>query len=473
MQSPDMITFHCPSCSMKLQVPAQMAGVTGPCPECAANITAPLAAASPAAPSPAPSPAPPQPATPARTPAALAPNPPTGNRPTTRSSPAPSPAPQHTKPTALARTQARPQARPAKPRARWIRAIFPIAFLAVAAVLVLAVLQTIGIFNIWDYSNQRDDVITPSLTANNTPQTNTSPNGTPNGGNAGVPAPDEDDVPAPVTDREPPVPVIKDNTTTEGEFPDLHLPPPPSHPAEPTSSRTPPPTPAPPRNESPPKAGFLANQILNKFLAAKTLDERMPFMSESTRTPEELAASCLAGQLKPVKSILMVEMVPRAEDNMTQYLYYVSFQDEAEDRQRQRIVMQVSERPGIHPPRVHADAFLEHYEKKFTHYAAHPVGDVTTFHCIAEARTAGLAKNLPDESKGSVVRLEIKSHPDRPAIFNAYLNKNSPLMDQIGPRKPFPYTEARFCVLSFRWNTDDKKHPYIELNDIVCQGWER
>ncbi len=378
-----------------------------------------------------------------------------------------------------------PHSQASKPRARWIRAIFPIAFLGVAAVLVLAVLQMIGIFNIWDYQNQRDELITPPANVKGDGLTGASSIGSPDRGNTvtdpanpgngatpGNPTPDKDNTPPHTPDGEPPLPVIKDNSATEGEFPDLHLPPPPTHPVEPTSRHTPSP-PAPRRNESPPKAGFLANQVLNKFLAAKTLDERMPFMSVSTRTPRELSTSCLAGQLKPVKSILMVEMVPRAEDDMTQYLYYVSFQDEDEDRQRQRIVMQVSERPGTHPPRVHTDAFIEHYEKKFTHYAAHPNKDVTTFHCIAEARTAGLAKNLPEGSKGSVVRLEIKSHPDRSAIFNAYLNKNSPLMDQIGARKPFPYTEARFCVLSFRWNTDDKKHPYIELNDIVCQGWER
>ena len=38
----DKITFTCPSCGTKLKVPASMAGVTGPCPQCRAVITAPL-----------------------------------------------------------------------------------------------------------------------------------------------------------------------------------------------------------------------------------------------------------------------------------------------------------------------------------------------------------------------------------------------------------------------------------------------
>jgi|GEM_PF-6853545 len=37
----NVIVFHCSSCDCKLQVPRQMAGVTGPCPDCGASITAP------------------------------------------------------------------------------------------------------------------------------------------------------------------------------------------------------------------------------------------------------------------------------------------------------------------------------------------------------------------------------------------------------------------------------------------------
>ena len=52
MSELDTIYFLCSSCSCKLQVPAAMAGVSGPCPNCNSSITAPLpvAAALPATP---------------------------------------------------------------------------------------------------------------------------------------------------------------------------------------------------------------------------------------------------------------------------------------------------------------------------------------------------------------------------------------------------------------------------------------
>jgi hypothetical protein len=48
--SPDVIQFTCHSCGMALTVPIQLAGITGPCPQCQASITspsAPVAVASP------------------------------------------------------------------------------------------------------------------------------------------------------------------------------------------------------------------------------------------------------------------------------------------------------------------------------------------------------------------------------------------------------------------------------------------
>ncbi len=39
--NPDKIRFNCPSCGIQLDVPASLAGVTGPCPNCQNSITAP------------------------------------------------------------------------------------------------------------------------------------------------------------------------------------------------------------------------------------------------------------------------------------------------------------------------------------------------------------------------------------------------------------------------------------------------
>ncbi len=499
MQANDMITFHCPSCRTQLQVPAQMAGVTGPCPECSASITAPHPVSSAATPLPTdPIPLPPSQPEPQQPqqpqPQAGIPQPPPPVPAQSPASPAAArptqPVAQEPQQTAVPRHQ-----QPQRPRARWMRVVFPLAFVIVSIALVLAVLQAFGMIDLLGH-NQKSQGLTDEKTQ---PATQANPD-TPdqdNGGKSPVPGePQKREDPEaatpptqPDTPKKTAVPVIK-QTHEDGEFPDFQLPPvssavstSPSEGSSPSDTTARPPA-APdaggtkaatdkPSSASPLKAGFLANKNLNAFLQAKTLDERLPFMSNSRHPREELMSSCLAGPLREVKSVRMVEMVSSVKDNMVQYLYFVSFEDPESDHQRQRIVMQVVERPGVHPPRVHGDAFIEHYEKKFTKFAKHPNKELITFHCIAEARTADLAKGIPKELKPNVVRLIIRSHPYGAAMFDAYLSKKSPLMEHIGPRKEFPYTETRFCILSFRWNTSYPGYPYIELTDIACQGWER
>jgi hypothetical protein len=175
MQTPEMITFHCPNCSMKLQVPSQMAGVTGPCPQCSASISAPQPSIQPIATAPLPpqqvqqaiqqpvqqqaqqqqplAQNPQHPLQQNRTPQA-------GENPAARAERPNAERPLQESPVARERARQRdgqPQQKPQpqsqskqKPRARWMRVIFPLAFLIVAVALVLAVLQAVGVFNVWD-----------------------------------------------------------------------------------------------------------------------------------------------------------------------------------------------------------------------------------------------------------------------------------------------------------------------------------
>ncbi|MBK1831139.1 hypothetical protein JIN77_10405 [Verrucomicrobiaceae bacterium R5-34] len=395
-------------------------------------------------------------------------------------------------------------------RGRWMRVVFPLVFLLLAVLLILAVLNAAGVLNLWNLDELKSKVSgTPSMGNQppaaapasvqpkvdpdpaSPPAETKEPAGTPN---TPAPTPEEPSIEAPA-DVAPakPTPVEHPKTmqsppgqnrseSSEGEFPDL-MPPSPasSTPAPPDAVTETSAEPAPTTDlKSPPQAGslvkdqrFLANEVLDQFLNASTLEERLKVMTQSRYTPEQLANSALAGKLKPIKSNYFADMIPRLEDEMRQYRYYVTFEDEEELRSRQRLVLQVVERPGIHPPRVNGDAFLEHYEKRLKSFGLNPTKKTTTFHCVAEARTADLAKNLPEDLKDGMIRFVIKDHPRSQAAFDAFLSKNSPMMDRIGPRADFPYVEARYCIMSFRWNTSRPDQPFIELIDIAAMGWEK
>ncbi len=254
------------------------------------------------------------------------------------------------------------------------------------------------------------------------------------------------------------------NTMEKGEFPELDL-----SPFAPKQEQeivdTPAPGPA-------PVVGYLADQNLEKFLNAQTLKDRLPFILKEQASSADIQDSCLERRFKPVRSIRQMENQAGMEENVIEYRYMVSFEDPAEDRERLNVVVLLVERTGTHPPLINAKAFIEHYNKGLAEYARGPHMENATFHCIAEANIADEVALLPDEMKKSMVRFSIKSHPYYPAHFDAFLPKDSPLMDQVGTGKAFPYTASRYCVLSFRWNTSTPEHPYIELSNIVnASGW--
>ena len=474
----NVIVFHCPSCDCKLQVPRQMAGVTGPCPDCGASITAPGTSTK----------------TPENDPGTA----PIKKKPSTNQELSLAPQIDHQDDAAVGiqaegpdekkytipespslTTHQQPRQRPSW--ARWLTILLPLSFLGIACIVILIILQLVGLVNVSEYN---DVWVNPNK---ETEVSSAGPGGI-SAPESGKPEPEATNPLIPATSSlennkdkgaltgSKTLSSTSDTASSERGRPNS---PEPTviNPPTATKLELPPktvPTPLPEKKaSSSANTGILANQNIEKFLKATTLNERLPLMSKSKLSPEELKNSSLAGKLKPVKSIQLIDIVSRAEDNMTQHLYSVSFQDPKAKRQRLRIFMQLVERPGIHPPLVHADAFVEHYEKKLAQYAKQPSKGITTLHCIAEARTSDLAKELPEELKKSMVRLLIKSHPYDEPIFNAYLNKKSPLMKRIGSNKDLPYTSSRLCVLSFLWNTTDPNHPYIELKDIVTLTWEK
>jgi hypothetical protein len=258
---------------------------------------------------------------------------------------------------------------------------------------------------------------------------------------------------------------IMANIMEKGEFPELNL-----SPSAPKQKRSPSLKPAP---APVPTVGYLADENLDAFLEAKTLDERLPYLLKGSTLSNEMQSTSLARPFKPVKSVRLLETRSGAENNMVEHLYMVKFEDPAHDGNRLNLLVLLVERIGKHPPLINADAFLEHYDNKLAEYALKPNPEAATFHCIAEASASDFADELPAEIRQSLVRFTVKNHPYYPAKFNAYLSKNSPLMSHVGSGKSFPYTTSKYCILSFKWNTTHPEHPYIELSDVVnSSGWE-
>ena len=527
----DTIDFLCSSCSCKLQVPAAMAGVSGPCPNCNSSITAPLPAAA---------------VLPTTPPVALL------TPPAEIATLPPKRLPEHIPATTIRATAqlirqstqadepvdkpkikcrgfileasapelSHESVQPSRPRL--FRFVVPSAFAAVASVVALAVLHLVGMVDLRNYQNSFKTVIkeqekttAPSLNSSvlvSLPETKaksaepiaavTKP-AVPTATEPATIAKPESD--APTTSSTSVKPDIQLGSDTKKKnlakkAPSKPSEPPviasiqPKKPVQKTQARKVNPimvniiekgefpelklspsapkqkqTPPSPKPEpvSVPKVGYLADANLKAFLKTKTLDERLPYLLKGTTLPNNMQSTSLARPFKPVKSVRLLETRSGAENNMVEHLYMVKFEDPAHDGNRLNLLVLLVERIGKHPPLINADAFLEHYDNKLAEYALKPSSEAATFHCIAEASSSDFANELPAEIRQSLIRFTVKNHPYYPAKFNAYLSKNSPLMSHVGSGKSFPYTTSKYSILSFKWNTTHPEHPYIELSEVV------
>ncbi|NJM37528.1 MAG: hypothetical protein HC845_06500 [Akkermansiaceae bacterium] len=255
------ITFRCPVCGINLNVPASLAGVTGPCPSCKATIQAPLLAPSPAEKI--------IPKKVSELKQEAKPESPKGHSVIL-------PAHREIVDQAAAATPSLPE-EPLPKAVQW-SPLFLI--LSVAAFILAAVILALIISN----KLPTQDTPPPKTTIT-TPSTSAKP----------VQEPEKKEV--------------------------LQLSPPSLPPGPAKIAENPLPI---PRVKTPPVQPMTARDVLNQFLTAKSLEERSRILETQTPA-SELAESCLAGSFPPATRIEIESKESRALEQIVETYYAVDF----------------------------------------------------------------------------------------------------------------------------------------------------
>ena len=438
------ITFYCPACGIKLTVPASLAGVTGPCPTCRTQIQAPIPAAPlvqqiPAAPAyqaPPPVSYPPS-GIPAAPPPQQAPvyqePPPVPSAPPVLK-PEPRQLPSRTHPEEVVarqmpagngqytdpkKLQAAPLPRHPHRTSPLLRVAMFLLFLLAAAVLVYGVLKIL---------NMEPGQNTPSGT---TPiQTETESN------------------------DKPPEVAAETKTTP--------LPTPPTE--QPVLSEPPPDLPA---GIEPKLPGVIAAEVLEKFLSAKSLAERLPMIE--TKTPEaELTQSCLAGPLPAFRNLAIDVQESNPVEEVVDFYYNVDF--EAADNRINPQTILVRTR-GSGDPKVVVDPILDLYGGRLAAYAAKPSDKGGNFQVIVYAVASCNDEKIRDREKKLTLKLLARDNTKE--IAQAYFSKVSKIGEMLmDGTYSLSYGKAKACTVMLRWNTEENKdHPYLEAIGLKALDW--
>ena len=132
--------------------------------------------------------------------------------------------------------------------------------------------------------------------------------------------------------------------------------------------------------------------VLESFLTAKSLEERLPLIETKT-PPEELAATCLAAPLPATTSALLEFQESDNLENLVDFYYTVDFVDPPHRGNRQMILVRTR---GSAEPKVVVDPFLDLYGGRLAAYAAKPSDKAGIFQVIVYAVATCLDQNIPE-----------------------------------------------------------------------------
>jgi hypothetical protein len=206
---------------------------------------------------------------------------------------------------------------------------------------------------------------------------------------------------------------------------------------------------------------------LEKFLAAKTLAERLPMME--TQTPEaELANSCLAGTLPSTIKYQIYAQESNPVEQVVDFYHNVDF-DTGNNRTNPHTIL-VRKR-GTSEPKVVADPFLDSYGGRLAAYIKTPTEKAGVFEVIISAVASCYNTKVPHHEK----KLTLKLLPQDNAkeIAEAYFGRQSRIgrMLEDGTYS-LSYGKAKACTVMLRWNMeDDPQAPYLEALDLKSLDW--
>ena len=443
------LTFACPSCRTLLQVPAHLAGVTGPCPRCHAQITSPR-------PQPVPDPAPLQPIPPPQpqqTQASLpSPPPQTVSQDPRHYRKTTDPAPD-LKDTPNFETRQDSSSR-SRPRTPFLLRVLSFLFLTLLAAYITLVLTKV--LPPPGFIPQKED-----------PATNETPTATPaspgrNNSPAPVPAPAPAPAPAPTPAPAPaPVPAPAPNTAQlKVDSQDISVP-----------GETPPLQPV----EIDPSAGSQnpSYDQLVAFFKAPDLASRQPFLTKSELPAALLQDSVLA---KPLPFPLNTRLVFNNEEEDKDLVAYYSVQIDREAAEGEipetlPLIVQLRRDKKTDPFRVHTDAFLALYGDDLAQYGEKPSTEPRLVRAIIEAQRANSNENIPRHKEMAYIK--VKRHPAAAKeFFRAYFKLNSSMAETISKPHAPGWAIPTPATIRIRWNQDNPEKPYIELTHIKGFTWE-
>jgi hypothetical protein len=214
-------------------------------------------------------------------------------------------------------------------------------------------------------------------------------------------------------------------------------------------------------------AGMEALAVLETFLAAKSLEERLPIIE--TKSPqEEIAESCLSRPFPPTHNLVIDAQESNSIEGVVDYFYHVDFEVEGGKPNPQTLLVRIR---GGGSPKVVVDPFLDLFGGRLAAYAAAPQEKGGQFQVIIYPVPSCTDERVRDREKKMTLKLMARSNTKE--IAEAYFSKASKIGEMLGDGSyNLSYGTPKACTVLLRWNSEENsEHPYLEAIDIKTLDW--
>ncbi|MGL4400371.1 MAG: hypothetical protein ACRCXD_10920 [Luteolibacter sp.] len=222
-----------------------------------------------------------------------------------------------------------------------------------------------------------------------------------------------------------------------------------------------------PEGVEPTTPGMEAMEVLEKFLAAKTLAERLPMIE--TQTPEaELAKSCLTGPLPTASKIEIDAQETNPVEQVVDFYHNVDFVVDGQPVNPQTLLVRTR---GAAKPKVVVDPFLDTFGGRLAAFAKAPTDKAGIFQVTVSAVASCNDENVPNREKK--LTLKLLSRDNTKEIARAYFGRQSKIGEMLEDGTySLSYSKAKSCTVMLRWNADDNPAlPYLEALTIKALDW--
>ncbi|MGE9269090.1 MAG: hypothetical protein ACQKBY_13435 [Verrucomicrobiales bacterium] len=209
--------------------------------------------------------------------------------------------------------------------------------------------------------------------------------------------------------------------------------------------------------------------VLERFLKATSLKQRLPHLHLFRRQAKDLAETSLAKPLPKVISVNHLEQFSLPGDGLWSFFFVVAFENSERPNFPRLMLVEVLNWGERSAPKVNADAFIDIYDNVPGQIADKKKGSSQTVICLINPTSFCFDEGIPNQQEKATIRF-LQSLSTKPLLAKAYLPSKEELFQKISEHVKADKVGA--VTLGLRWNDkEDPKQPYLEVTEFVSQSW--